>query len=446
MVALAEKLTAVAGREASRVREISHAAEPLPSPDDPAFGHQFDRFGSARVVLLGEATHGTSEFYQARTQITRRLIEEHGFTIVAAEADWPDAAHIHAYIRGRERPSVPDRPFDRFPTWMWRNDEMRALVDWLAAYNALVTEPERQVGFYGLDLYSLGSSLRVVTNYLAKADPAAADEARRRYACLAPYLDDPEDYGLAALRSGFETCEDEAAAVLRLLGEEATAARGPVEARFDAVRNAHVVSSAGRYYRALSAGAPPSWNLRDQHMFDTLLAVLEARGPDAKAVVWAHNSHVGNAAATEMARRGELNIGELCRRRFGDQARLVGFGTDRGTVIAASRWGGAPEVKTVRPSLEGSYGALFRDAGPDRFLLDLRGGAREDLRQALRPPRLQRAIGVVYLPETERASHYFEASLPEQFDAFVFLEETRAVTPLPETGDKRLPEGHPFAV
>ncbi len=198
-----------------------------------------------------------------------------------------------------------------------------------------------------------------------------------------------------------------------------------------------------RYYRTMAAGGRSSWNLRDQHMFDTLLQVLQARGPAAKAVVWAHNSHVGDASATEMGRRGEHNIGQLCRRHFGSEARLVGFGTDRGTVMAASEWGGAHKVMSVRPSLPGSYGALFREAGRDRFLLDLRPGVHESLRQALKPERLERAIGVMYLPGSERVSHYFGASLPDQFDAYLWFAETRAVTPLGEH-DATLPAGHPF--
>ncbi|HEX2555082.1 MAG TPA: erythromycin esterase family protein [Microvirga sp.] len=425
--------------DADRLRLIARHAEPLPDFESEAFGALFDRLGDARVVLLGESTHGTSEFYRARAAITRRLVTRHGFTIVAAEADWPDAAHVDAYARGRrERPAAPARPFRRFPTWMWRNEEMRALVDWLKEHNAGL-EPARQAGFYGLDLYSTASSMEAVIAHMERTDPQAAAEVRGHYACLAGYGGDLSDYAADLIRPRFDPCSDDVAAALRIVTERA--GRPGDEAALDAVRNARVVVGSEAFTRAQVQGTDSSWNLRDRHMFDTLLAVLEARGPEARAVVWAHNSHVGNAAATEMGRRGETNIGELCRRHFGSAARLVGFGTDRGTVMAASRWGAAPEVKTVRPSLPDSHGALLRDAGPERFLLDLRD---PDLRRALEPARPQRAIGVLYLPETERVSHYFDASLPDQFDAFVFVEETRAVTPIREPAAS-LPAGHPFA-
>jgi erythromycin esterase-like protein len=421
------------------VRVIEEAAEPLPSPGDHAFGALFDRFAQAKVVLLGESTHGTSEFYQVRAAITKHLIRDHGFSIIAVEADWPDASHIDAYIRGRDRPSAPTRPFQRFPTWMWRNEEMLALVDWLREHNATRPTGVNQVGFYGLDLYSLGASVDAVTLHLARTDPALAVRAREHYSCIAPYKDEPADYGADALRRGFRTCEKDISAVLETI---AALPRG--ELNFDALQNARVVAGAERYYRAAYAGAVSSWNLRDQHMFDTLLAVLEARGPDAKAVVWAHNSHVGNAAATEVGRTGQHNIGQLCRQHFGERARLVGFGTDRGTVMAASGWGAEPEVKPVRPSLQASYGALFRAANPDQFLLDLRHGLHEPLREVLSRERIERAIGVMYLPETERVSHYFGSVLPDEFDAFIWLEETRAVTPIPTSGRAGLPDGHPF--
>jgi len=442
--AAAEPFAALTGKAAgsdAAIGEIAHAAEPLPDFEDPAFGKLFDRFASARVVLMGEATHGTSEFYRARAAITKHLVQNHGFAIVAVEADWPDASHVDAFIRGREPPSAPDRPFGRFPTWMWRNRETRALVDWLKQHNASLPDPDRQAGFYGLDLYGLGASIDMVAEHLAKEDPAAAAEARARYGCLSPYQDDPGDYALEALRSG-ENCEDEVAAVLKLV--EQRLAPGADPASFDARQNARAVIGGEQYYRSMAQGAVSSWNLRDEYMFNTLLRVLESRGPDAKAVVWAHNSHIGDAAATEMGRRGEHNIGQLCRRRFGEEARLLGFGTDRGTVMAASRWGGDPEVKQVRPSLEESFGALFRQAGGERFLVDLRPGVHDGLPRALEPERLDRAIGVIYLPHSERASHYFEASLSKQFDAYLWFDETRAVTPIANQDDGR-PADHPFA-
>ena len=418
---------------------VARHAEPLPPiEDEQAFGAMFDRFADAKVVLLGESTHGTSEFYRARAAITRRLITHHGFTVVAVEADWPDASHVDAYIRGRPRPLAPEKPFRRFPTWMWRNEEMRSLVDWLKVHNAGAT-PSQQAGFYGLDLYSTAASMDAVMGYMARTDIQAAADVRGHYACLAAYGDDLADYAADLIRPGFNSCQDEVASVLEILTTRRPATGN--EAHFDALQNARVVVGSEGFYRAQFKGAESSWNLRDRHMFNTLLALLEARGPTARAVVWAHNSHVGNAAATDMRDRGETNIGELCRQHFGNTALLIGFGTDRGHVLAASRWGAAPEVKAVRPSLPESHGALFREIGPERFLLDLRA---PDLRRVLHAKQPQRAIGVLYLPETERMSHYFEASLPDQFDAFVFLEQTRAVRAVTDT-TRNVPDDHPFA-
>ena len=418
--------------ESDLARLIAAAAERLPPLDDTeGFGGRFDRFGGARVVLLGEATHGTSEFYRARAAITRMLVERHGFNIVALEADWPDAAHLDRWVRDRPA-AAPDGPaFTRFPTWMWRNAEMRDFVAWLRARN--VTLPsERRAAVRGLDIYSLGSSIESVLGYLDANDPDAARAARRRYGCLTPWHDEPEDYGRAVLFGAREPCEQAAVAQLSdLLEKRLRPISDDPEALFDATQNARVVRSAEQYYRLMYRSGPASWNLRDRHMFDTLRALLDHGGPDAKAVVWAHNSHIGNASATAMGWEGEFNIGELCRTAFGEEAALIGFGTDRGTVAAARDWGGPMEVKRVRPALPGSHEAVFRESGLPSALLDLRG---RDVRPAFAQPRLERAIGVVYRPGTERQSHYFEAVLPEQFDAFVWFAETAAVTPLADAG------------
>jgi erythromycin esterase-like protein len=421
------------------------AAEPLPPLDDiGGFGACFDRFAVARVVLLGEATHGSSEFYRARAAITRRLIERHGFTIIAAEADWPDAAQLDRWVR--DRPAAPaDGPaFARFPTWMWRNEDMRDFTAWLRAHNAALP-PQRRVAFRGLDIYSLGSSIEAVLGYLDANDPDAARAARRRYGCLTPWQAEPEDYGRAVLFGAREGCEDAAIAQLKAMLEARLTPRGgDPEALFDARQNARVVRAAEQYYRLMYRSGTESWNLRDRHMFDTLRALLDHAGPNSRAVVWAHNSHIGNAAATEMGWQGEFNIGELCRTAFGQDAVLIGFGTDHGTVAAADDWGGPMQVKTVRPALPGSHEALLRDAGlPARALLDLRQPA---LRRALAAPRLERAIGVIYRPGTERRSHYFEAVLPDQFDAFVWFAETSAVTPLASTAAPGAAETFPFGL
>ncbi|HEV2818136.1 MAG TPA: protein-L-isoaspartate(D-aspartate) O-methyltransferase [Allosphingosinicella sp.] len=412
---------------AARLRD---AAEPLPEIDDPAFAAAFDRFGDARVVLLGEASHGTSEFYRARAAITRRLIERHGFTIVAVEADWPDAAHIDRYVRHRPRREGEEAAFQRFPAWMWRNREVEAFVGWLRGHNE-GRAPEAMAGFYGLDLYNLSGSMRAVIDYLDDVDPEAARLARERYACLAPWSRDPARYGRIAISEGYALCEAPVVAMLRELHAKRmryTAEDG--DEWLDAAANARLVKNAEAYYRAMYEGAAESWNLRDTHMFETLCQLLEAKGAGARAVVWAHNSHVGNAAYTEMGQvRDELNIGQLVKERFGEAARLIGFGTHRGTVAAASDWDAPMEVKQVRPSLEGSYERLSHDSGVDRFLLDLsRGGA---IAEPLMEPRLERFIGVIYRPETERWSHYSQAILPRQFDAWIWFDETRAVTPLP---------------
>ena len=426
---------------------IAEAAEPLPDLDDPGFARLFDRFADRRVVLLGEASHGTSEFYRARAAITRRLVAEHGFTLIAVEADWPDAAAVDRYVRHRPPQPGAEPPFQRFPTWMWRNTDVAALVDWLREHNAGVGEPRRQAGFYGLDIYNMGGSIAAVLAYLDEVDPEAAAVARERYGCLTPWQGEPSTYGRAVLTAGYGKCEQAVTDQLReLLRRRLDYVARDHEGFLDAAQNARLVASAERYYRIMYYGGAESWNLRDTHMFETLCHLLEAHGADAKAVVWAHNSHIGDARHTEMGIvREELNIGQLCRERFGEEVALVGFGTHTGTVAAASDWGGDMEVKRVRPSHRDSYERLCHEAGVPAFLLDLRRD--EALRRRLLEPRLERFIGVVYRPDTERMSHYADASLPQQFDAFVWLDETSAVTPLgPEHAKGDAPGTYPFGL
>lgn len=406
---------------------VRAAAEPLPPVDNPGFGDLFDRFGEARIVLLGEASHGTSEFYRARAAITRRLIERHGFTIVAVEADWPDAAAIDRHVRGlAPRPDLGE-PFGRFPTWMWRNTDVDAFVAWMRAYNRDRAAGD-QARFYGLDLYNMGGATRAVIDYLDRVDPEAAAIARERYGCLTPWRDDPARYGRRALTRGYAECEQAVTAMLIDLFSKSRD-YGPVgdDDFLDAAQNARLVANAEAYYRAMYLGSAESWNLRDEHMADTLDLLLAAK-PGAKAVVWAHNSHIGDARATDMGRtRGELNLGQLMRERHDDAVRLIGFGTHTGTVAAATDWDGPMEVKRVNPSRPDSYERVCHDTGLPRFLLDLRpaGPARD----ALMPERLERFIGVIYRPDTERWSHYAEAALPDQLDAWIWLDETSAVTP-----------------
>ncbi|EXF42971.1 protein-L-isoaspartate O-methyltransferase [Pseudomonas sp. BAY1663] len=430
--------------EEQLVALLRQHAEPLPDPDDPHFADPFERFADARVVLIGEASHGTSEFYRARAAITRRLIERHGFSIVAAEADWPDAAQIDRYARQRQPPAWVEDAFKRFPTWMWRNREVADFTRWLHDHNDRLP-PGQRVEFRGLDVYSLGNSIGEVLAYLDRTDPQAAASARLRYGCLSPWQEDPAVYGRNVML-GQPSCENAVLEQLQaLLEQRLDYIQRDGERFFDAERNARVVLAAEHYYRAMYRGSSESWDLRDRHMFDTLRALLEHRGPDAKAVVWAHNSHIGNAAATSMGWGGEFNIGELCRTAFGHDAVLLGMATDRGEVAAADNWDEPMQVKQVLPSRPDSWEQLFLRAGHPVSLTDWRNGHQE-LRQALAIPRLERAIGVIYRPLTERQSHYFRAILAEQFDALIWLEQTRAVTPIGprRIDDSIVPDTYPF--
>nr|WP_317891861.1 protein-L-isoaspartate(D-aspartate) O-methyltransferase [uncultured Sphingomonas sp.] len=434
-----------ASRKQTLPEMIAEAAEPLPAFDDPAFGRLFDRFADRRVLLLGEASHGTSEFYQARAAITRHLVEHHGFTIVAVEADWPDAATVDRFVRHREPRPGAETPFQRFPTWMWRNTDVQALIRWMHAHNADRPMHDR-AGFYGLDIYNMSGSIGAVLDYLDRIDPEAGAAARERYGCLTPWQKNPATYGRAALSRGYAECEraviEQCQALLR---KQLDYAADDGDDFLDAAQNARLVASAERYYRIMYYGGAESWNLRDTHMFETLRHLLNAKGPDAKAIVWAHNSHIGDARATDMGQvRDELNIGQLCREEWGDAVASIGFGTHSGTVAAATDWDGDMEVKRVNPSRRDSYERLCHDSGTERFLLDLAPGRHEALRRALAEPRLERFIGVIYRPETERWSHYSDAILPEQFDAYVWFDTTRAVTPLGPEHHRGMPETYPF--
>lgn len=404
------------------------------------------RIGDARIVLLGEATHGTSEFYRMRERISRDLIEQKGFSFIAIEGDWPDAARVDHYVRHAEYPPSEWTAFARFPVWMWRNQEVRDFVDWLRARNATVGAGNR-VAFHGLDLYSLYNSIRSVLNYLDDVDPQTARVARERYGCLTPWQSDPATYGHAALTGTYQTCEREVVTILLDLMEKRQAyAEHDGERFLDAVQNARLVANAERYYRIMYYGSRASWNLRDGHMFETLKTLLSFHGPASKAIVWAHNSHVGDSAATEMSSRGEYNIGHLCRQEFGNAAYSIGFGTNSGTVAAASDWDGPMEVKAVRPAMSGSYERLCHDAGHPQFLLPLQRTTRTNLVEGLLKPRLERAIGVIYRPKTELESHYFQAILPYQFDEYIWFDETQAITPLRTEQLEELPDTYPFGL
>jgi protein-L-isoaspartate(D-aspartate) O-methyltransferase len=426
---------------------IAEAAEPFRDLDELA--RLAERFAHKRVVLLGEATHGTAEFYDARAAITERLVAKHSFNIVAVEADWPDAAVYDTYVRGLPRPNLPKTAFTRFPTWMWRNDQVTAFLDRLEAINQRIGDLERKCGFYGIDVYSLNASIEAVLAYLDAVDPEAAGVARQRYGCLAPWRAEPVRYGRMALSRGYAVCEKPVTyALIDLLRKRLDYLHRDGEAFFNAEQNARIVTAAEQYYRVMYYGDAVSWNLRDQHMFDTLERLLAHRGPDSKAVVWAHNSHIGNAEFTEMGQvRGEHNIGQLSRARFGEDAALIGFGTDRGTVAAASDWDGPMEIKRVRPAREDSYEGRSRDAHIPAFFLETGSGQKERVRADLAEPLLERAIGVIYRPETELLSHYFQAELSRQFDAWIWFAETSAVAAQEMTVSAAGPdETYPFGL
>lgn len=403
------------------------------------------RIGDARVVMIGEASHGTSEFYQARARITQALIERKHFNFVAIEGDWPDAARIDHYVRQKQYPASEWTAFARFPTWMWRNEEVGRFVDWLRSWNQAHAETGK-VAFHGLDIYSLYTSMHEVLTYLQKYDPATARQALSHYQCLFPYRDDPAEYARAAIRSGFVSCEPAILDNLKALyRRQSTLASYDGERLFDLLQNANLIASAEEYYRTMFLSEHNAWNLRDTHMFATLERLLEHYGSKSRGIIWAHNSHVGDSGATDMRHRGEFNIGRLARARFGDALFSIGFGTDTGTVAAASDWGADMEIRNVRPSLPGSYERVFHDSGVLMALAPLRHGDAK-LIHGLRHERLQRAIGVIYRPETERQSHYYHACLPAQFDEYIWFDRSQSITPLDTTTLKGLPDTYPFGV
>jgi erythromycin esterase-like protein len=433
---------------------VGQAAQPLTGARDD-YDRLLDLIGDARFVLIGEATHDTHDFYRERAQLTKRLITEKGFSAVAVEADWPDAYRVNRYVRGIG--IDPDANaalggFKRFPTWMWRNADVLDFVGWLRAHNDAISLADLNIGFYGLDLYSLYSSIEAVLGYLDKVDPEGAKRARYRYSCFDQFDENTHAYGYAASLGLIESCEHEVVrqlVELRRRAAEYASRDGRVAAdeQFFAEQNARLVKNAEEFYRSMFGKRQSSWNLRDRHMADTLehlVGFLTGQGQRAKIVVWEHNSHLGDARATEMGESGEINVGQLVRERYKDQAVLIGFSTYEGTVTAAAEWDGPADRKRVRPALENSYESLFHKAGPERFMLNLHEARLEPLRER----RLERAIGVIYRPESERASHYFHADLPSQFDAILHFDQARAVEPLERTAgwQREAPETYPTGV
>ncbi|MFP4598074.1 MAG: erythromycin esterase family protein [Persicimonas sp.] len=430
------------------------------APDD--FDHLVDRLGAARIVLLGEASHGTDEFYRTRAQLTRRLIDEHGFGAVLVEADWPDAYRLHRYTQLTSDDPDAERAlgdFERFPRWMWRNEPVVELVEWMRQRNANYPA-RRRAGFYGFDLYSLHRSMNAVVDYLSEIDSEAATRARERYSCFDMFGEDAQSYGHATGLAGKSGCEDQVLEQLidleehraQVLSQDGLFAEDEF---FFAEQNARVAKNAEEYYRSMYRGRASSWNLRDQHMAETATAIinhLDSLNRPSKVVIWAHNSHLGDARATAMSRRGEHNVGQLLRQRYGDEVTNVGFTSHGGAVTAASRWGEHAQYMRIMPALDASFEGLFHRNPLDYFYLDLH--ADEELHAALAQPRLERAIGVIYRPRTERASHYFQARISEQFDWVIHLDITSALRPLDASTMWRdafeipedLPETYPFGV
>jgi erythromycin esterase-like protein len=427
-------------------RNVRRVARPLTNADD--LDPLIDRVGDARYVLLGEASHGTSEFYTWRTEISKRLVLEKGFSFIAVEGDWPDCYRVNRYVRGflnsGDSAESVLHAFERWPTWMWANREVVDLVSWLRRHNDR-THRERRVGFYGLDVYSLWDSMRAVVEYLERIDPELARGARRAYSCFDPYHADPQDYARATALVP-TSCEAEAVSVLRELRSRAPDYRDDGrEAYFNAEQNALVARNAELYYRTMVRGGPSSWNVRDTHMVETLERLMTLHDPHAKAIVWEHNTHIGDARYTDMATHGMVNVGQLVRDRHDDEGvLLVGFGTHRGTVIAAEEWGAPMERMRVPDARTGSLEDIcHRENRDDKLLVftdDPDGGI-----PGLEAPRDHRAIGVVYDPRRERWGNYVPSVVPRRYDAFLYIDETQGVDPLhmPVRVGEEVPETFP---
>jgi erythromycin esterase-like protein len=439
------------------IEMLRHEVHAIAPEED--YGFVVEEVGDASLVLLGESTHGSQEFYHARMKISQRLIQEKGFDAIAVEADWPDALGVSRFVQA-VAPAAHLQPkhaldgFQRFPLWMWRNTEIVKLVMWLQQHNVDVNDPAQKIGFFGLDLYSLHTSMQAVVHYLEKIDPQAAQQARARYGCFDLVAQDPQQYGYAATFGMSKDCEEEVVRQLTALTSDAARylmQNGPAAADelFYAQQNARVAQHAEAYYRSMFRGRDESWNLRDTHMADTLEALREhlskQKGHSAKIIVWAHNSHIGDARATEMGDHGQLNLGQLVRQRYpGTASFLLGFTTHTGSVTAASEWDSPAERKAVNPSRPDSYEQLFHSTQRGDFFVPLR--RNKYLRELLQPRRLERAIGVIYLPHSERSSHYFHANLAEQFDGLIHFDTTHALHPLDRSAHWTLddaPETYP---
>lgn len=422
------------------ISTLNETIVPFSLDNKSAYKDLLHMIGNSRLVLMGEATHGTSEFYRARIELTKYLIQEKNFHALAIEGDWTSTYPVHRYLQGHGNAADPQPAlsyFKRFPSWMWRNTEILSFLQWLREFNDKTHRPERKLGFYGLDLYCLNDSIQALINYLKNTDPLAAQQAIQRYSCFDHCAIDPQNYGYLVKSGLKKNCLKEVTEQLLDIQNKAFdkmhhGTFTEPEKEFYATQNARVAKNAELYYRALYETNHITWNIRDQHMVETLhnlITHLETTHQlPAKIIVWAHNSHVGDARATEMASRGEVNLGQLVREQFGAVSFHLGFSTYTGTVTAASEWDSPPESKKIKPGFQESYEELFHSLSRPNFILNLHG--HEAVRHLLKPARLQRAIGVIYRPETERLSHYFFTHLPYQFDALIHLNETTAIKPL----------------
>ncbi|ABP56097.1 erythromycin esterase family protein [Salinispora tropica] len=413
----------------------------LGAPSD--FDPLLERARDARIVMLGEATHGSHDYYRLRGELTRRLIAEGGFSFVAVEGDWPDCDRVHRSVTADPDAAVEPRAalerFERWPTWMWANAEVARFCRWLREWNGQRPEPER-VGFHGLDVYSLWESMQAIFDYLGEEAPGTLDAAQDAYRCFEPYGRRIEEYG-AASRFVSARCEDEVVCLLARIREHAASDGADA---FSAWQNAEVVTGAERYYRAMVGGGPESWNVRDHHMADTLDRLLDRYGPGARGVVWAHNTHIGDARATDMAADGMVNLGQLARDRYGrDDVVLVGFGSHRGTVVAAPHWGSPAEKMIVPPAREGSVERRLHDLLPEQAVLVFGGADQPDW---VTEPLDHRAIGVVYNPSSESWGNYQPTRLGERYDGFVWCDEATALDPLPARGARGELETYPAGV
>lgn len=432
-------------RQTTSLQEIAH---PLGGPEslDPLL----DRIGTARYVLLGEASHGTSEYYTWRQQISERLIREKGFSFIAVEGDWPDCYAVNRYIKGApdagESAQEVLRKFDRWPTWMWANEEVEALAEWLRRFNADLPE-EARIGFYGLDVYSLWDSMYAVVQYLNRIDPKAAQVAKRAYRCFEPYGEDVQEYARATAFVP-ASCEAEVVQILSMLRRKIREYPNDREALFNAEQNALIAQNAERYYRTMVHGGPDSWNIRDGHMADTLDRLMQFHGPQSKAIVWGHNTHIGDARATDMAEAGMVNVGQLMRERHGEEkAVLVGFGSYRGSVVAAVEWEAPMEIMPVPPARQGSWEeGVHRNSPEDRLFIFEELDRLPDKARFYQPWE-HRAIGVVYHPNRERFGNYVPSVMPRRYDAFLYLDETEALHPysIEPREEREPPETYPWA-